>query len=73
MPRTSNSTPRLRAPTLVRPLHVVLVEVNGGWVETTQIAPTILKLLGLDPSALQAVRLEGTQALPVIDRANADR
>jgi len=48
-------------------------EVNGGWVETTQIAPTILKLLGLDPSALQAVRLEGTQALPVIDRANADR
>lgn len=26
MPRTSNSTPRLRAPTLVRPLHVVLVE-----------------------------------------------
>ena len=26
MPRTSNTTPRLRAPALVRPLHVVLVE-----------------------------------------------
>ncbi len=26
MPRTSNATPRLRAPTLARPLHVVLVE-----------------------------------------------
>ena len=34
-------------------------------VETTQIAPTILDLLGLDPSALQAVRLEGTSRLPL--------
>jgi Type I phosphodiesterase / nucleotide pyrophosphatase len=34
------------------------------WVETTQIAPTILTLLGLDPNALQAVQIEGTQALP---------
>jgi len=33
-------------------------------VETTQIAPTILKLLGLDPKALQAVQIEGTKALP---------
>jgi arylsulfatase A-like enzyme len=33
-------------------------------VETTQVAPTILKLLGLSPSALQAVQLEGTQVLP---------
>lgn len=32
-------------------------------VETTQIAPTILKLLGLDPHELQAVRLEGTPTL----------
>jgi hypothetical protein len=32
-------------------------------VETTQIAPTILKLLGLNPQELQAVRLEGTPAL----------
>ncbi len=33
-------------------------------VETTQIAPTILKTLGLDPNKLQAVQIEGTQALP---------
>jgi arylsulfatase A-like enzyme len=35
-------------------------------VETTQIAPTILDLLGLDPNALQAVQVEGTQVLPGI-------
>jgi hypothetical protein len=34
-------------------------------VETTQIAPTILGLLGLSPRELQAVRLEGTPALPL--------
>ena len=33
-------------------------------VQTTQIAPTILKALGLDPAELQAVRQEGTQGLP---------
>ena len=33
-------------------------------VETTQVAPTILKLLGLSPSSLQAVQQEGTQVLP---------
>jgi hypothetical protein len=38
----------------------------GSWVETTQVAPTILHLLGLDPSALDAVRQEGTQVLPGI-------
>ena len=32
-------------------------------VETTQIAPTILKLLGLNPNELQAVKIEGTQPL----------
>ena len=35
---------------------------NG--VETTQVAPTILQLLGLSPRWLQAVQLEGTQVLP---------
>jgi hypothetical protein len=34
------------------------------FVETAQVAPTILKILGLDPSTLDAVRLEGTQILP---------
>jgi hypothetical protein len=33
-------------------------------VETTQIAPTILSLLGLEPSDLQAVQIEGTRVLP---------
>ena len=35
-------------------------------VETTQIAPTILTLLGLDPNQLQAVQIEHTQVLPGI-------
>jgi Type I phosphodiesterase / nucleotide pyrophosphatase/Sulfatase len=33
-------------------------------VETTQVAPTVLKLLGLSPRSLQAVRREGTKVLP---------
>jgi arylsulfatase A-like enzyme len=33
-------------------------------VETTQIAPTILDLLGLNPRQLQAVRIEHTRVLP---------
>ena len=33
-------------------------------VETTQIAPTILRLLGLDPGELDAVRIQRTPALP---------
>jgi hypothetical protein len=37
---------------------------SGNGVETTQVAPTILQLLGLSPSSLQAVQLEGTQVLP---------
>jgi hypothetical protein len=38
-------------------------EVENGRVETTQIAPTILQLLGLDPDVLQAVQIEHTRAL----------
>ena len=38
--------------------------VIGAPVETTEIAPTILGLLGLSPSDLQAVRIEHTPALP---------
>jgi arylsulfatase A-like enzyme len=33
-------------------------------VGTAQVAPTILKALGIDPSELQAVRKEGTAVLP---------
>jgi hypothetical protein len=35
-------------------------------VTTMQVAPTILKALGLDPSALDAVRFEGTSDLPEV-------
>jgi hypothetical protein len=34
-------------------------------VETTQIAPTILQLLGIDPNSLQAVQQEHTAVLPL--------
>jgi hypothetical protein len=36
----------------------------GAPVETTQIAPTILRLLGLNPGQLQAVQIEHTRVLP---------
>ena len=39
---------------------------NDAAVHTTQIAPTILLALGLDPSALQAVKIEQTAVLPDI-------
>jgi hypothetical protein len=40
--------------------------VSPRWVETTQIAPTIMHLLGLNPWDLQAVQREHTQVLPGI-------
>ncbi len=40
---------------------------SGRRVETTQIAPTILELLGLDPDSLKAVRIEGTRVLPGLE------
>jgi type I phosphodiesterase/nucleotide pyrophosphatase len=36
-------------------------------VQSSQIAPTILKLLGLNPNSLDAVRLERTPLLPGLD------
>jgi type I phosphodiesterase/nucleotide pyrophosphatase len=39
-------------------------DVVAAHVETRQIAPTILRLLGLDPRALNSVRAEGTRVLP---------
>ena len=52
--------------------NVMLLVSNPGieqntiyqFVETKQVAPTILQLLGLDPHALDAVKLEGTTVLP---------
>ena len=43
------------------------------WVETTQVAPTILQLLGLDPHALRAVQIESTRVLPGIGRDHDGR
>jgi hypothetical protein len=37
-------------------------------VLTAQVAPTLLRALGLDPESLQAVRSEGTQVLPGFPR-----
>ena len=55
--------------------NVMLLLSNPGFkgkvvttpVETMQVAPTILKALGLDPKLLEATRLEGTQVLPGLD------
>ncbi len=52
-------------PLLVSGAPVGHHELDGRWVETTQIAQTILRLLGLDPGALQAVRIEHTALLPL--------
>jgi hypothetical protein len=47
---------------------VAAIEASGrtiaAHVSTTQVAPTILEALGLDPASLDAVRKEGTRALP---------
>ena len=56
--------------------HVLMVVSGPGMprgaqsqpVETTQVAPTILALLGLDPNQLTAVQTEGTQVLPGVVR-----
>lgn len=52
------------------PILVAFSGFAGGAIDaavnTTQIAPTILEALGLDPARLQAVKQEGTQALPGI-------
>jgi hypothetical protein len=54
--------------------NVMLLVAHRGFTEqtvsaetaTTQVAPTILKALGLDPRALDAVRAEGTAVLPEV-------
>lgn len=56
--------------------HVALIVSGPGLhpgtvanrVNTTQVAPTILRALDLEPDALAAVRQEGTHVLPGLDR-----
>jgi len=59
------------------PLLLVAPTVRPGLVRslvsTTQIAPTILTLLGIDPNLLQAVLLEGTKVLPGVVSADIGR
>ena len=54
------SNPKLHAKTVTSP------------VETTQVAPTIVKALGLDVNKLQAVQIEGTQVLPGVELDNRE-
>jgi hypothetical protein len=35
-------------------------------VGTAQVAPTVLKALGINPGSLDAVRAEGTAGLPIV-------
>jgi predicted AlkP superfamily pyrophosphatase or phosphodiesterase len=54
------------------PMLVSMPELEMGLkdatpVQTTQVAPTILKMIGLDPNALQAVQKENTQVLPGVN------
>ena len=54
--------------------NVILLVANPGFtahtvsavVATRQVAPTIVKVLGLNPAALDAVRAEGTPVLPEV-------
>ena len=48
------SNPSFKARTLTTP------------VQTAQVAPTILRALGLNPGSLEAVRIQGTEVLPGI-------
>ena len=60
--------------------NVMLLVSNPGiqsktitsWVETMQVAPTILQLLGLDPTSLDAVKMEGTPVLPGLFTSNGN-
>ncbi len=60
-------------PILVYAPGNVKPDSNGKWVETTQIAPTILQLLGLDPHDLQSVKIEHTQVLPGLHSDNGQK
>jgi hypothetical protein len=44
----------------------------SSFVETSQVAPTILQLLGFDPRALDAVKVEGTPVLPGLFQPDRD-
>ena len=55
--------------------NVILIVANPSFraqtvsatTRTAQVAPTILKALGLEPTTLDAVRAEGTEVLPGVE------
>ena len=51
-------------PIVIAGAHVVHGLIVTSEVETTQLAPSILRLLGLEPNQLDAVRAEHTAVLP---------
>lgn len=51
----------------------IRARTDTSFVETDQVAPTILQLLGLNPAALDAVRIEGTPVLPDLSFEGDDR
>ena len=61
--------------------HVLMVVSGAGIrsrvvsdpVTTTQVAPTILTLLGLNADKLTAVQAEGTRVLPHLGRSHRRR
>jgi arylsulfatase A-like enzyme len=57
---------------LVSNPHIQAKTVHS-FVETAQVAPTILQILGLDPNKLDAVRQEGTPVLPAVQFGDDDR
>ena len=60
--------------------NVIMLLSNPGYtatsvntpVETAQVAPTILSILGLDPNALQSVQQEGTKVLPAVQSRSTE-
>jgi hypothetical protein len=56
---------------LVSNPHIAPHTVHS-FVETAQVAPTILQILGLDPNKLDAVRQEGTPVLPGLFESDRD-
>jgi hypothetical protein len=57
---------------LVSNPHIQAKTIHS-FVETAQVAPTILQILGLDPNKLDAVRKEGTPVLPAVQFGEDDQ
>jgi len=49
---------------VVSPANKTKTHIVDSTVETRQVAPTMLQFLGLDPAALEAMKVEPTTALP---------